>query len=1318
MARRVDTNTRIDTNIKSDLSVPRVDLSKVTMPKVDLSKSNIDLSRISTTKMDLDAGLARFRLNMPNYIREANLARTDIETKPIYVKMKAEFEPLIKSAGFKTADDFLDTRLKINDGLIKIDSLTPNQIKVYNTWNETYNPLTRQSALEGQSNTELSRLRAKITIGDLGATYTPHISEGQVHRRKQREANMQNGVIDQGYDGISDFFKRRTGQVLYPDASKSFDDVYFYHFRDSTNRNSTTEQIAHNWAEYYRSKGMNELADDMPKLLKIAEPKAKRIDEMQDMIMALEIRNKKPEVMESISRLVKKDSQEWKQLYREIDALMAKMKKDVDFAKEFKVAADTAGINRVNADYKMRANKRTATDGERSRALEFAHEGEVKNFLEHGGVEDMERAPAVADTDVEELYAAGLVREDVTAQEIVDFIEPKLYGDGISSMGNRMLTKQDRGYYSQSTARKLLGVIAQSSGDRERRHAIEREMLYFRTNTAKKMMENVGMAYNIPGGGKAIFNDMYNRAFKTAAPVKGWGDKIADALMTLRYSNTLGGISRGAVQNVLEPGIVMGINGMKLRDTIPSYADAKRLVAAYGKGVGLTDAARKEAMGSTFQSEYTTEYTTIKKTGKMLKNLVKSTTLVFDKTQMISTISFMNAAEKMGIRQGLSGADLTYFVSRQVSRWHIGADGLGRIAIASSPLGRMATMFWTWPIKDYKRSAALVRQANEVGGTPAAMKAAIGIVGSKALTFGVLNAIGGTLTQSMGLNPFGLFDHYSELDEEDRILFDNIVDILKLNVITSIIADVYYGFRSEAEAAEDAERDFDPVRAIFGDTTNAFESPLLKNVIPAGGFLNRTMQSANLYSTGASYSGSGAKQYEANTFADDQNVVDNISTVMDMMAAFIAGKSSTYAGMEYRGMWNPTQRVTRGDISGALSSWTDMQNEGGPLSLAVGLADLAGIVDGSLLSAQIDAIDKKNKLKEAGLYEDADKVFIPFKQLGADFDGSYNDIAKFSSQVDKAKKMRDDIYPTIAGFYNIYNPYSSEEERTNAKAKIDQAMRPVTSLLSTVSAAYQAAGNEITEFNYSQMRSALDVDTADEGLNDSNENKRAYVEAGLPEITSPTDIGASDYVSTRAQARQAEFYGAPEDMRREIEIMSRGNDEIGSLSSIRSQYNDKISVAMDNKDYDEADRLAWDYMQNQFLPRFDSVIRKYGADIVTRSREVRDALDALAIIPSSYQTVLDKSGRYVSTANSIGLSKTAGFADSFIRNLYGQGTGSYQSSVSSQATTDAISQIRQAQASGRGEVARSIARDALERINDGEIGATPQDFQFIVQIGS
>lgn len=632
-------------------------------------------------------------------------------------------------------------------------------------------------------------------------------------------------------------------------------------------------------------------------------------------------------------------------------------------------------------------------------------------------------------------------------------------------------------------------------------------------------------------------------------------------------------------------------------------------------------------------------------------------------------------------RLGLTGDDALRHIRQRFERVALAADEMGRIGLASNPLARPMLFLQNFQIRELGMHLYNIMDATGMAkSTPKKIVNAVAylskVFGAKMATTLVLARLGYSASQTLGIDPFGVLDSYTKMDEDrmnaiDKQISGGILTPFFSGGMTSLIADMYFMAR---DAYEDSIRQSvsDEGEANLGETYGMdWSAPLsLDNLLNMGaGFIpgntafNRINQMNEMMDSGWATSASGNKMYTA---------PDN---PWDIATGYLFGRSATPNAQRYN--------QTYGDNLGqTLSRFNPLREYG-----------------------EFDPIDAKN-------YTDW-------------FDGSDNDAQQFNKGLRYFRNERDRILDAYE--QAVRGSYASSDEKAGAKNDMNARLEELFDKLDRFVDAYEKKNGAISSTMTKQVVNVLNTgrdvvgDTEAEAESRGQEEyERAlgrYARLGI------TPVGTYTGPTASSPDKEVKYQGSPQFRSSVSGYYDVGTEAVNvlkqadaDLQSYRKELKSALNAAYDAKDYDEVAAI-----QNEYLKRFDQVvspvIAMYGNSILASTDVTNQLKDMLStgtnsrsgdLIPTD-QYKKDKYGRYRSMPlETVDVKKWA--QQRFNSSLYKNPTSSSQSSAQ-----DDIAEIRRLASQGKKGRARAKALQLKVRVEAQERALSQDDYAWLIE---
>lgn len=536
-----------------------------------------------------------------------------------------------------------------------------------------------------------------------------------------------------------------------------------------------------------------------------------------------------------------------------------------------------------------------------------------------------------------------------------------------------------------------------------------------------------------------------------------------------------------------------------------------------------------------------------------------------------------------------------------------------------------------------------------------------------------IDALGGDPTGATDSQDRGIYDNPDTDSEEGMTFVDEVINKFPAGPIFSVLQDYWFALR---------RRGIENGGKFIGwdvDKDQKFMSSMDKN-LPLGVAKNRFADMLNLLDRGYSFSGTGRKTYAAPTNA------------LDVIRGFAFGKATTANSMAYG-----KYRYGTVDVWGDLTSgdWMDFAMNASLGSIGLGQA----------------------------------KFDTTRKDYTGVFNGSWNDIATMQLIIQQFRERRKGIIddynsddPAKGGrraYTGSFAELTDEEKLAKAKEIREGKIKDFTADVVRAVDAFQKAGNTLNDNQITNLMYLFDFYEGEEDDEwNSTAARRRYVEAGLPDFnagevkrTEKTVDGEKKEVTENLLDRslliknaQQGFYGSPKEAANAVKgILKDFKSTYDSYNKRVKDLSDKYYAARNkNKKSAETKKLSEDIekLQNEYLDklyaRLTPVIEKYGTALIG-TYDVADVLQDYMGNMIPYSSL----NRYGMTYNS-GNDTVYGQLAEWVQKRWGR------NSPTSPSDKEVISGIEEAKRlinQGKVSAGRSKAREILERIGRGSLGA-------------
>lgn len=193
--------------------------------------------------------------------------------------------------------------------------------------------------------------------------------------------------------------------------------------------------------------------------------------------------------------------------------------------------------------------------------------------------------------------------------------------------------------------------------------------------------------------------------------------------------------------------------------------------------------------------------------------------------------------------------------------------------------------------------------------------------------------------------------------------------------------------------------------------------------------------------------------------------------------------------------------------------------------------------------------------------------------------------------------------------------------------------------------------------------------------------------------TAPQSSPVADYYQMQANAAQEASqrptaYGSPAEMRQVVDALVKETAE-KYYNAYKRQYDHLI----DANDMNRAKQTANEYMMSHALPAVASLVETYGADAILNNKDALAKLDSIML-----------------TGNGAG----DGYTRAYLKQMYSQDLGS----TGSVSDAEIVHGLRKAMGiANEGDIRSAIglAKNLRERVDKGELSASPEDYAILVR---
>ena len=616
-----------------------------------------------------------------------------------------------------------------------------------------------------------------------------------------------------------------------------------------------------------------------------------------------------------------------------------------------------------------------------------------------------------------------------------------------------------------------------------------------------------------------------------------------------------------------------------------SYLDAE----LYGKFSNIADSMEVEENGVKF---------------KDLGKKTKETADAIGLGPIEAAESFKNRMMVAGLvqeadRLGLTGDEALRHIRKRFERVGLAADEMGRIGMSSNPLAKTMLFLQNFQIRELGMHLYNIMDEWKLGSSVPkkvlnATKYLTKVFGSKLATTLILARLGYSASQTMGLDPFGLLDNYTGMDEDDMEWIDKqiaggILTPFFSGGMTSLLADMYFMARkayeesSQRTVSDEVEQKLEPSWGLAVPNIT-FDQAMegARNFIPGNVFVNRINQMNDMLDTGWATSAFGNKMYTAPE--------DTLNTIL----GYLFGRSATQNAQQYNQSYGDNLLQTLGRIN----PFRGYQ--------------------------EFDPIDTKN-------YSDW-------------FKGNENDLQQFNIGRRYFQNERDKIIDAYEQV--ISKSYASDEDIAEAKNNMNIKLNDLYDKLERFVSAYEKKNGTIDSTMTKQIVNLLNIgrnvlgDTPEEAEQRSLQNYsdalRRYTELGLSPVgtySGPTESSPEKEVKYQGSPQYRTAVSGYYDLNSEAVNVLKEADKI--LEPIRNKIKQQLSDAYDREDYDTVETIQYNYLDN-FDQIVSPIIANYGKGILSSTDVTNQIKDMLStgtksrsgdLIPSE-QYKKDKRGKF------------------------------------------------------------------------------------------
>lgn len=782
-----------------------------------------------------------------------------------------------------------------------------------------------------------------------------------------------------------------------------------------------------------------------------------------------------------------------------------------------------------------------------------------------------------------------------------------------------------------------------------------------------------------------LFNHMQMDTIKTSQKISNKMSKVLNGLTTLRYDALFYGNLKNALLQTSE--LNRYFTSFKWGDVATM---AKRLATDETFRTRVNDYVESIAPQSgSFKNELYGSYSDIADTMKVGQDgvtfrgagkKVKDAADAIGLAPIEAAENFKNRMMVAGLvqeadRLGLSGDEALRHIRNRFERVALAMNEMGRIGMASNPLARTMLFLQNFQIRElgmhlYNISDELAKGKTVPKKVYNASKYLTKVLGSKLATTLIMARLGYSASQTLGLDPFGILENYTGMDEEDMEWPDYLMKSpLFAGGMTSLISDMYFMARKAYEESNPKTVSEEAEESLTGESSWGL-SPSFdqlmgfgQSFIPGSTFFNRIGQMNQMMDSGWATSASGNKMYTAPD--------DFLNTIL----GYAFGRSATQNAQDYRQTYGK-------DIGQTLERiWRGATGQG----------------------TTFDPIDTKN-------YSDW-------------FKGDANDLQQFNKGLRYFRSERDRIIDTYEDA--IRRGYSSEED-AEAKNNMNQRLDELYTQLERFVDAYENKNGTIDSNMTKQIVNVLNTgrkvlgDTAAEAesrsLQSYNDALARYSQQGFSPVgtyTGPSESNPEKEVKYQGSPQYRIAVSGKYTLNSEAVAVLKEADRV--LADVRKGLKQAVSDAYDAKDYDKLERI-----QKQYLESFDKtvapIIATYGSGVLSSTDVVNQLKDMLStgtvsrsgdLIPSN-QYRKDKYGRYRSMPlETVDVKKWA--QQRYSNDIYKQPTVRSYSSAS-----DDIMEVRRLVSQGKSDRARARALQLKVRVDNQKRSLSSEDYNWLL----
>lgn len=193
-------------------------------------------------------------------------------------------------------------------------------------------------------------------------------------------------------------------------------------------------------------------------------------------------------------------------------------------------------------------------------------------------------------------------------------------------------------------------------------------------------------------------------------------------------------------------------------------------------------------------------------------------------------------------------------------------------------------------------------------------------------------------------------------------------------------------------------------------------------------------------------------------------------------------------------------------------------------------------------------------------------------------------------------------------------------------------------------------------------------------------------EAPMPQ---PTDYYQMQANAAQQASQSPTAYGSPAEMGQVVDSMVKEASE-----KYYNAYKHQYDHLVDTNDMNGAKQLANEYMMHHALPIIASLVEMYGADALVNNKGALEKLDTIML-----------------TGNGAG----DGYTKAFLKKMYSQILGT-RSSSSDAEVVRGLQKATGIAEQGDIRSAVGIAKGLKEKIDRGELSASPEDYSTLIRV--